>query len=74
MNPCGVEPGVNLHDGRVAGLILIAVLVVGLILVGLLLARGPRTARIVDCAPRYHNIAGADSDCMPNGPLPSHRS
>ncbi len=48
----------NLHVGRVAGLILVAVLVVGLILAGLLLAGGPRTARIVDCAHGYHNIAG----------------
>ncbi len=52
--------------GRSAWLILVAALVVALVLAVLLLTRGPRTARIVDCAPGYHNISGADSKCVPN--------
>jgi len=47
-------------------LALVAVLLIGLVLAGVLLTRGPSHARIVDCAPGYHNIAGADSNCVPN--------
>lgn len=74
MSPCDVESTVHLHVRRVAVLVLVAVLVIGVVVVGLLLTREPRTARIVDCAHGYHNIAGADSDCVPNGPAPPHPS
>lgn len=44
-------------------LVFVVALVIALVLAVLLLTRGPRTARIVDCAPGYHNISGAESDC-----------
>lgn len=28
----------------------------------------PRSARIVDCAPGFHNVSGPASDCVPNAP------
>lgn len=56
----------NVFFGRKSWLVLVAVLLIGLVLVGLLLTKAPRNARIVDCATGYHNITGADSNCVPN--------
>lgn len=44
-----------------AGLIIAAVFVI------VVLAQ-PRSARIVDCAPGFHNVSGPASDCVPNTP------
>ncbi len=64
--PLSRRRSVNLGFERAAALSLAGVLVVALVVAGLLLTRGPRTARIVDCAPGYHNVAGPASDCVPN--------
>ncbi|MCW3767230.1 hypothetical protein OCL88_12155 [Paenarthrobacter sp. PAE-2] len=51
----------------------IAVVLAGLfitmvVLVVLVLLAQPRTDRIVDCAPGFHNVSGPASDCVPNQP------
>jgi hypothetical protein len=43
-----------------------SVLVICALVALLFLVLQPRTDRIVDCAPGFHNISGPSSDCVPN--------
>jgi hypothetical protein len=42
------------------------VLLICAVAVLLFLVLQPRTDRIVDCAPGFHNVSGPSSECVPN--------
>lgn len=49
-------------------LVLAGLIIATAALVVIVLVATPRSARIVDCAPGFHNVSGPASDCVPNTP------